>query len=126
MGKSPGDGLGARVTELSLDDMELSSASAVTLASGLLTALPSLHTLSLCHCELQAAGALAIAIAVSALPQFKLLKLDGNAIAQATLAKIKKILAAKQIELGGITIFAISYIHIHLFIGFCYLLLRQR
>ena len=62
--------------------------------------LPSLTKLSLCTCELTAAGAYAIARAVAKLPNFRSLHMDGNAICERGVDEIRGLMirAGKTIE----------------------------
>ena len=83
----------AVLTELSVDDCELESELACKLAAVLLN-LTHLKSLHLCQCAVQAAGAVAIATAVSRLSSFRELKLEDNAINSDALAQIEKLFTA--------------------------------
>ena len=54
--------------------------------------MQSLTKLSLCTCELTAAGAYAIARAVAKLPKFQTLRMDGNAICERGVEEIRSLL----------------------------------
>ncbi len=82
----------SQLTDLCLDDSELSSSTACDHLAPALLSLASLRSLSLCHCELQAAGALAITIACANLPSFCTLHVDGNAVNDVVVARIQSML----------------------------------
>ena len=90
----------AQLEELSVDDSELSSKQALILAKSL-RQLSSLRVLSLCHCELQSAGAIAVATVVTSLPSFKHLKVDGNSIAEAGLDRLTALFRGSDATLDG-------------------------
>ena len=60
----------------------------------------SMTKLSLCTCELTAAGGYVIAKAVAGLPKFQSLRIDGNAISERGVEEMQKVLlrSGKQLE----------------------------
>ena len=89
----------SQLRELAIDDSELPVEQACALAKSLLH-LSQLVQLSLCHDDITAGGALAIATAVSRLQSFHELKMDGNCISENATTKITDMLS-KQLKVLG-------------------------
>jgi Ran GTPase-activating protein 1 len=86
---------------LFMDDNEIGSAGATDLAHILLkSACPRLERLSLCCCEITAAGGIALAVAVSRIAAFSLLNLDGNEICSSGVELISEKLLSCNKTLG--------------------------
>jgi Ran GTPase-activating protein 1 len=77
--------------ELSLDDNCIENEGISDLAKSI-TNCKSLRTLSVCTCELTAAGAYRLAQSVSMLPTFSALKMDGNTICERGVEEIQGLL----------------------------------
>ena len=90
-----------KLQDLALDDNSIESDGAKLLAE-CLPALQNLRSLSVCTCEISAAGAYMLAKRASAMPSFQLLKLDGNAIVERGVDEIRALLLGKGKLLGDL------------------------
>ena len=88
------------LTDLSIDDCEMSVDQACDLGKAILS-LTHLNRLSLCHNELTSGGALVIAHAVGRINTFHELKVDGNTIAESIVTQINSLLSKAGKHLGG-------------------------